>query len=143
MHRPHGPRHSGRSGEIGMTIRALGANGTMLLAVLLLAACGDDNDDGTRPTVTPTTAAATLTATPASAATAAPTDTLPPTATAPPPPTATVTSTRRPSLVDELIATGIGKYLGDDTPSETVPNGAWDSLRFDPADAKAICLRGD
>ncbi|HSQ01015.1 MAG TPA: pectin acetylesterase-family hydrolase [Candidatus Dormibacteraeota bacterium] len=123
----------------------------MLLAVLLLAACGDDNDNGTRPTVTPTTAAATLTATPASTATAAPTDTLPPTATATalptvtatPQPTATVTSTRTPSLVDELIATGIGKYLGDDTPSETVPNGAWDSLRFDPADAKAICLRGD
>jgi hypothetical protein len=46
-------------------------------------------------------------------------------------------------LVDELVASGVGRYLGDAAPAETVPNGAWDSLRFDAAEEKAICLRGD
>jgi hypothetical protein len=128
----------------------------MLLAVLLaviLPGCGGDDDGGQSPTATPTVSAAAATATPQATATATPTDTTAPTATATVPPTATATAsptvtatptaTGTPSLVDELVAAGLGRYLGDSTPAETVPNGAWDSLRFDPADAKAICLRGD
>jgi hypothetical protein len=123
--------------------RSLPVLGASLLAVIL-AGCGDDND-GKRATATPTPAAATATATHQATATAAPTDTTVPTATAAPTLTATPppTATSTPSLVGELVATGIGRYLGDSTPAQTVPNGAWDSLRFDPADAKAICLRGD
>jgi len=131
-----------------------------LISIAALAAvaagCGDDNHHNSQSTATPTVAAATATATRQASATAAATNTapptatnIPPTATAPPPATvtpqntATAVATDTPSLVDELTATGIGKYLDDSTPSETVANGAWDSLHFDPAAAKAICLRGD
>ena len=125
------------------------------LCAALLAGCGDDNDSGTRPTATPTAVAATATA--RSTATAVSTNTAPPTltatalptASATPPPSATATvppsatPTDTPSIVEELTATGVGRYLGSITPASTVPNGAWDSLRFDPAEAQAICLRGD
>lgn len=124
--------------------------------VAMLAGCGDD-DGGQRPTATPTAVAATATATRQVTATAVPTDTAVPPATATVPPTATVTApptatatapptataTGTPSLVDELVASGIGRYLGASAPAQTVPNGAWESLRFDPAEEQAICLRGD
>lgn len=122
--------------------------------VVMLAACGDD-DDGRRPAATPTAIAATATATLEATATAVPTDTTAPTATATLPPTATATApptftatppptaTGTPSLVDELVASGLGRYLGDSAPAQTLPNGAWESLRFDASEAKAICLRGD
>ena len=125
-----------------MRNRLLPTLGAVLL-VVVLASCGDDNDNGTPATATPTAIVVTATATRQATATAVPTDTAvpTPTLTATPPPTATATGT--PSLVDELVASGVGRYLDDSTPVQTVPNGAWDSLRFDPADAKAICLRGD
>ncbi|MEO8605081.1 MAG: pectin acetylesterase-family hydrolase [bacterium] len=134
--------------------------GTVLLAIVL-AGCGDDNDNGKRPTATATAIAATATATRQPTATAVPSDTAtviptatstvlpsatataPPTSTATPQDTATATATETPSLVDELNATGIGRYIGAITPASTVPNGVWDSLRFDAADKQAICLHGD
>ena len=96
-----------------------------------VAACGDD-DHGPRPTPTvpPTstvppsaTPAATNTVPPATvSATAAPTGTATaiPTGTA----TATVTPVASPSIVDELEAAGVGRYL-DITPASmtTTPNG--------------------
>ena len=136
-----------------MRHRLLQILGAALLATILVG-CGDDDGNTKPPTATPTIAA-TATATRVATATAAPTDTsvptttatAPPTATATAPPTATETAPPTPtataSLLDELVGTGIGRYLGDSTPMETVPNGAWDSLRFDPSEAKAICLRGD
>jgi hypothetical protein len=132
-----------------MTARVRTICGAALL-LALLAGCGDD-DNTHAATATPTRVPATATATSAPTNTATPpptsTATLAPSATATPSPsptetevpTATVTNT--PSLVEELAA--IGRYLGDSTPSETVQNGVWESLRFDPAEAKAICLRGD
>jgi hypothetical protein len=93
-----------------------------VLLAALLTGCGDDCDQPPAATATATQEA---------------------TATTAPPVTATPTVTGTPSLVDELVAAGLGRYLGDSTPVETVPNGAWESLRFDPAAAKAICLRGD
>ncbi|MFN8642503.1 MAG: MBL fold metallo-hydrolase [Candidatus Binatia bacterium] len=130
-----------------MRIRLLSTFAAGVLAVLL-AGCGDDNDNTRPPTATATaTLAATATATavptnttaPTATATALPsnTATASPSATETAPPTATATA----SLLDELAATGVGRYLGDSTPTETLPNGAWDSLRFDPNEAKAICLR--
>ena len=135
-----------------MHIRPLAARAAALLVLILIGCGGGDDGNGKQPTSTPTTVAATATATSQAMPTATPTNTTVPTATATPPAetatasptvTATATATGTPSLVDELIASGVGRYLGDSTPVETVPNGAWDSLRFDAADAKAICLRGD
>lgn len=128
-----------------MRTHSLSALAIVALAAML-AGCGDDDGKDAPPTATPTAAAA-ATATRAATATAVPSDTPAPTATATavstssatPPPTATST----PGLLDELTASGVGRYLGDSTPVETVPNGAWESLRFDPGEAKAICLRGD
>ena len=126
-----------------------------IVLAIVLAGCGNDDDHGTTSTATATAVAATATATVQSTATAAPTGTSTPPPTATPPPTGTATAqptstetapptaTATASLVDELTAAGLGRYLDDSTPAETVPNGAWESLRFDPADAKAICLRGD
>jgi hypothetical protein len=115
----------------------------------LLAACGDDDDNGVRPTATPTTQpTATATQVPTGTATSPPTATLTataiPTATAtvPPPATSTATITNTPSLVQELSAAGVGRYLGAITPTSMQPNGVWNSYRFDPAAAEAICLRG-
>lgn len=130
-----------------MSVRARSITAAVLL-LALLAGCGDD-DDHRAATATPTrvpataTVAPTDTAPPSATVTATPSATAPPTSTATPPPTATATATGTPSLVDELVATGIGRYLGDSTPSQTLPNGVWESLRFDAADGKAICLRGD
>jgi hypothetical protein len=127
---------------------------TAIAATATAAAAATATRQATSTAVT-TAAAATATAVPTDTMAATATATLPPTgtATAPPmltatpPPTFTATplptATGTPSLIDELVAVGVGRYLGDSTPAETVPNGAWDSLRFDPAEAKAICLRGD
>jgi len=132
------------------SMHLLRAVGAALLATAL-AACGDDDHDNARPTAT-ASPAATATVTPVASSTAVPSNTATrtatapptatPTATATPPATATVTYTATPSLVDELTATGLGRYLGAITPSATVPNGVWESHRFDPATAQAICMRG-
>ncbi|MDX2171247.1 MAG: pectin acetylesterase-family hydrolase [Deltaproteobacteria bacterium] len=124
----------------------------MVSLALGLAACGDDDHRANAPTATPTpvaTASATAVPTatapppPSATATAIPTATAPPTASATVPPSATATATPPPSLVEELRAAGVGRYLGAITPASMQPNGVWDSYRFDPAAAQAICLRGD
>lgn len=139
--------------------------GVVLVAIVLVS-CGDDDCAPPDPTATPPLIAATptlsvtvtvaaTTSVPAATATRSPTATFVPSATTPPTATASVspiftatpvptaTATSSPSLVDELIAAGLGRYLDDTAPNATVPNGPWESLRFDPAEGKAICLRGD
>jgi hypothetical protein len=102
------------------------------------------------PTSTATSAPAIATATPSSV----PTNTAPAvatsTATSAPPVTATAssvptaTASEPPSIVDELNAAGVGRYLGI-TPASMMPRpgGEWDDYFYDPAAKQAICLRGD
>lgn len=137
------------------------------LAVVLacaVAACGDD-DHGPRPTPTvpPTstvppsaTAAATNTvppptatapAAPTGTATAIPTGTATATVTVTAIPTGTATATvtpiASPSIVDELEAAGVGRFLGIAPASMmTSPNGIWEEYFYDPAAEQAICIRG-
>jgi hypothetical protein len=90
--------------------------------------------DTAPPAPTPTTAA-TDTAQPS------PTATLAATVSQTPADTATVTPTRSPSIVDQLVAVGIGRYL-DITPTSMTSTDIFDDYRFDPAAEQAICLRG-
>lgn len=118
-----------------------------IAALAVLAGCGDSDGNGARPTPSATATAvptATATSAPSATATLPPTATAtaPPTATATPADTATATPTGTPSLVEELEAAGLGRYLGQITPTSEQPNGVWQSYRFDPAAATAICLRG-
>ncbi|MGH7293010.1 MAG: pectin acetylesterase-family hydrolase, partial [Myxococcota bacterium] len=88
----------------------------------------------------------TATSLPAATNTSAPTATAtaPPTATPPllstDTPTAAPTDT--PSLLDELEASGVGKYVGAIAPISNAPNGAWTRYLYAPATEQAICLRG-
>jgi DUF3089 family protein/pectinacetylesterase len=115
---------------------------------LALAACGDDGHSRSSATATPTftsvpdTPTATDTPAPPTATeTARPTDTATsPPATSTSTPTATPTGT--PSLLDELTASTVGKYVGAITPSSNEPSGAWTRYLYDPAAEQAICLRG-
>ncbi|MGH7788440.1 MAG: pectin acetylesterase-family hydrolase [Candidatus Binatia bacterium] len=108
----------------------------------MLAACGDD-DGSPRPTPT---ASATKTSAPTGTATAIPTATEPPpptpTATVPATTTATVTQTPTLSVVDELQASGIGRYLGAATPGRSEIKGEWTEYFFAADPAGPICLRG-
>ncbi len=88
---------------------------------------------------------ATATETPVPSTTATETDTPSPSATATAsatgvPATATPTETPVP-VAEQLAATGVGKYLGI-TPAAMSVNGDWEEYTYDPADGKAICLRG-
>ena len=148
-------------------MRALRLLGCTMLAGAL-AACGDDNDIGGQPPTATATKAAVATATAATGATAsatsqasatgaATTTARPPatptaaatvSATAPssPTPTAsqppTATATHAASIVDELTAVGVGRYLGTAAATMTT-KGNWDEYVFDPTAERAICLRGD
>lgn len=47
-----------------------------------------------------------------------------------------------PSLVDEIEATDVGRYLGVIQPASSQANGAWTEYRYDAAAAEAICYTG-
>ncbi len=118
----------------------------------VLAACGGGNSNN-GPAATATQAIATATAShvptntaqPAatSTATSVPTSTSVPQATATATSVPTATATESPSIVDELNAVGVGRYLGI-TPASMGPRpgGVWDDYFFDPAAKQAICMRG-
>ncbi len=116
------------------------ALGLVLAALPLLAACNGGDDDGPARAPTATAVAATETVAPTS--TRIPSATATATATRTATPTATATPTNTPvTLVGELSATGIGRYLGIEPPAKQ-QNGDVEEYVY-PADPNGpICLGG-